>query len=108
MTGKGDDTSRVVENVDETRLWEAQMSEFRRMNKNMVVMRKMLEHMDLRLKEVEKGASSTSKGHKGGQNETSHVIDMTNRENFDGEENYDDGVGVFVHRGGRGRGFEEV
>ena len=105
MTGKGDDTSRVDENVDETRLCKAQMSEFRHMNENMVAMKEMLERMVLRLKEVEKGASSTSEGNKGGQNETSHVIDMTNRENFEGEEDYDDGAGMFVHRGSRRRGF---
>ena len=30
---------------------------------------------------------------------------MTNRENFEEEEDYDDGAGMFVHTGGRERGF---
>ena len=64
-----------------------------------------MQRMDLRLKEVEKGNSSTSVSNKGGQNDASQVIDMMTRENLYAEEEYDDGVGMFVPRGSRGRGF---
>ena len=106
MPGRGNDTSRVNENVDEVRVREAQASEFRRLNETLVAIRESMERMDLRLKEVEKGNSSTSVSNKGGQNDASQVIDMMTRENLYAKEEYDDdGVGMFVHRGGRGRGF---
>ena len=66
MTGRGNDTGRVNENVDEARVQEAQASEFRRLNETLVAIRESMERMDLKLKEVEKGNSSTSVSNKGG------------------------------------------
>ena len=105
MTGRGDDTSRVNENVDEARLQEAQALKFRRLNETLVAIRESMERIDLRLKKVKKGNSCTSVSNKGGQNDASQVIDMMTRENLYAEEEYDDGVGMFVPRGSRGRGF---
>ena len=68
MTGNGDDTSRVNENVDEARLPQAQALEFRHLNETLVAIEESMERIDLRLKEVETGALSTTEGHKGGQN----------------------------------------
>ena len=105
MSGKGDGksagVSKVDDGVDEARLRETQVSEYRRMNENMMAMREMLERMDLRLREVEKGTSSSNEGNRGGKNTMPPNVDLADVSEFL-EEDYDDNAGLVVNRGGRG------